>query len=253
MNEAKIWKNTYISSPNCPKVHNIVHIQFSFRNGYYTNFAVNLICTNNKMKTEIQPQDSNRAEAFRLWMSSPMPMVTLVKTMAVSRLVKVSRKSGIKFTTLMCWCIGKAASQVEEFFTLPEDGRLFRYDRLAVNVIVQNNKGGINSCDIPFTDDLQQFKRDYLELTTTAAKNCKSTFLEDHMVIGTSAMIQTELDCIVNQYTDQFCNPMVMWGKYRKSLFKTTLSISFQFHHVQMDGGHGARFLDELQKTMNAL
>lgn len=91
------------------------------------------------MKTEIQPQDSNRAEAFRLWMSSPMPMVTLVKTMDVCRLVKVSRKSGIKFTTMMC------------------------------------------------------------------------------------------------------------------SLFRTTLPVSFQFHHVQMDGGQEARFLDELQKNINAL
>lgn len=199
------------------------------------------------MKTEIQPQDSNRAEAFSLWMSSPMPMVTLVKTMDVSRLVKVSRKRGIKFTTLMCWCIGKAASPVEEFFTLPEGGQLFRYDRLAINVIVQNSKGGINSCDIPFTDDLQQFNRDYMELTATVANECKSTFLEDHMVIGTSAMIQTELDCIVNQYTDLFCNPMVMWGKYRKGLFRTTLPVSFQFHHVQMDGGQAAQFLQLLQ------
>lgn len=205
------------------------------------------------MKTEIQPQDSNRAEAFRLWMSSPMPMVTLVKTMDVCRLVKVSRKSDIKFTTLMCWCIGKAASQMEEFFMLPEGGRLFRYDRLAINVIVQNSKGGINSCDIPFTEDLQQFNRDYLKLTATVANECKSSFLEDHMVIGISAMVQTELDCIVNQYTDQFSNPMVMWGKYRKSLFRTTLPVSFQFHHVQMDGGQGARFLDELQKNINAL
>ncbi len=205
------------------------------------------------MKTEIQPQDSNRAEAFRLWMSSPMPMVTLVKTMDVCRLVKISRKSDIKFTTLMCWCIGKAASQMEEFFMLPEGGRLFRYDRLAINVIVQNSKGGINSCDIPFTEDLQQFNRDYLKLTATVANECKSSFLEDHMVIGISAMVQTELDCIVNQYTDQFSNPMVMWGKYRKSLFRTTLPVSFQFHHVQMDGGQGARFLDELQKNINAL
>jgi chloramphenicol O-acetyltransferase type A len=205
------------------------------------------------VKTEIQPQDSNRAEAFRLWMSSPMPMVTLVKTMDVCRLVKVSRKSDIKFTTLMCWCIGKAASQMEEFFMLPEGGRLFRYDRLAINVIVQNSKGGINSCDIPFTEDLQQFNRDYLKLTATVANECKSSFLEDHMVIGISAMVQTELDCIVNQYTDQFSNPMVMWGKYRKSLFRTTLPVSFQFHHVQMDGGQGARFLDELQKNINAL
>ena len=202
------------------------------------------------MKTEINPQESPRAEAFSLWMSSPMPMVTLVKTMDVGRLLKVSRKSGLKFTMLLCWCIGKAASRVEEFFTLPENGKLFRYDRLAINVIVENRKGGLNSCDIPFSDDLQRFNRDYLDLTTKAANDCESSTLDDWMIIGTSAMTQTELDCIVNQYTDQFCNPMVMWGKYRKSLFKTTLPVSFQFHHVQMDGGHGARFLDILQKEI---
>ena len=205
------------------------------------------------MKAEIQPQETSRAQAFALWMSSPMPMVTLVKTMDVSRLVKVSRKSSIKFTTLMCWCIGKTASGMEEFYTLPEGGKLFRYDKLAINVIVENSKGGISSCDIPFSDDLQQFNHDYMALTAQTANDSKSIMLEDHMVIGTSAMVQTELDCIVNQYTDQFCNPMVMWGKYRKGLFKTTLPVSFQFHHVQMDGGHAARFLDELQKTINTL
>ena len=67
------------------------------------------------MKTEIIPQESNRAEAFSMWMSSPMPMVTLVKTLDVSSLVEVSKNTGTKFTSLMCWCIGKAASKVEEF------------------------------------------------------------------------------------------------------------------------------------------
>ena len=186
-------------------------------------------------------------------MSSPMPMVTLVKTFDVTRLVKVSKRSGVKFNALMCWCIGKAACQVDEFYTLPEKGSLYRFDKLAINVIVENAKGGISSCDIPYTDDLQQFNRDYLMLTVQAANQCKSIFLEDHMVIGTSAMIQTELDSIVNQYTDQFSNPMVMWGKYRKGLFKITLPVSFQFHHVQMDGGHAARFLDILQKEITLL
>jgi len=202
------------------------------------------------MKKEVNPKETSRAEAFDMWMSSPMPMVTLVKTFDITRLVKVSKKSKVKFTSLMCSCIGKTASQVEEFYTLPVDGKLYRYDRLAINVIVENSKGGINSCDIPFTDDLQQFNSDYLRLTAQAASECKSAFLEDHMVIGTSAMIQTELDCIVNQYTVQFSNPMVMWGKYRQGLFKTTLPVSFQFHHVQMDGGHAARFLERLQNEI---
>ena len=205
------------------------------------------------MKREINPPESNRAEAFSMWMSSPMPMVTLVKTLDVSRLVKVCKKSGMRFTSLLCWCIGKAASRIEEFYTLPVEGKLYRYDKLAINVIVENDKGGINSCDISFSDDLQQFNRDYLMQTEQVANECKSSFLEDHMVIGTSAMIQTELDCIVNQYTDQFSNPMVMWGMYRKGLFKTTLPVSFQFHHVQMDGGHAAKFLLRLQDEINNL
>ena len=205
------------------------------------------------MKREINPQETSRGEAFRLWMSSPMPMVTLVKTFDVTTLLKYCKKQKLSFNMLLCWCIGKAASKVEEFYMLPENGKLFRYDRLAINVIVENSKGGINSCDIPFNDDLQQFNRDYLILTEQAANESKSIMLDDYMVIGTSAMIQTELDCIVNQYTDKFCNPMVMWGKYRKGWFKTTLPISFQFHHVQMDGGHGARFLEQLQRTIMSI
>ena len=205
------------------------------------------------MKTEVTPQETKRAYAFEMWMTAPMPMVTLVKRMDVSMLLKISKKIGVKFNTLMCWCIGKAASATEELHLLPENGKLYQYDQIAINVVVRNRKGGINSCDIPFSDDLQQFNRDYVELTTKVAKECQSSFLDGYMIVGTSAMIQTELDCICNQYTDKFLNPMVMWGKYRKWLFKTTLPVSFQFHHVQMDGGDAARFLEALQKTIETL
>ena len=149
------------------------------------------------MKQEINPKETNRAFAFEMWMSAPMPMVTLVKTLDVTRLVRVRKKSGMKFTTLMCWCIGKAASQIEEFYTLPENGKLFQYDSLAINVIVNNKDGGINSCDIPFSDDMKRFNQEYLELTRQVESECKSSFLEDYLIIGTSAMTQTELDCIV--------------------------------------------------------
>lgn len=205
------------------------------------------------MKTEINPQETSRAEAFSLWMTSPMPMVTLTKTFDVTRVLKSSRKRGIKFNALLCWCIGKAASQVGEFYVLPECGKLYKYDSIAINVIVENHKGGINSCDIPFTQDFQQFVAHYNALTAKVASDSESVFVEDSMVVGTSAVVHTELDCIVNQYTDKFSNPMVMWGKYRKGWFKTTLPISFQFHHVQMDGGHGAKFLELLQREINNL
>ncbi len=54
------------------------------------------------MKQEINPEETKRAFAFEMWLNAPMPMVTLVKTMDVSRLARLSRKSGVKFNTLMC-------------------------------------------------------------------------------------------------------------------------------------------------------
>ncbi len=205
------------------------------------------------MKQEINPKETNRAYAFEMWLNSPMPMVTLTKTFDVTRLHKMCKRRNLKFNMLLCWCIGKTASGTGEFYLLPENGKLYRYDRIAINVVVRNRKGGINSCDIPFSTDMQQFNRDYLQSTAKVAEECQSTSLEGYMIVGTSAMIQTELDSITNQYTDKFLNPMAMWGKHRKSWFKTTLPVSFQFHHVQMDGGDAARFLEALQMTINSL
>lgn len=202
------------------------------------------------MKQEINPQECCRAEAFNMWMSSPQPMVTVVKTFDVSRLRKASRKTGIKFNVLLCWCICKAASSIEEFYLLPEPGHLYRYDKLAVNVIVQNAKGGITLCDVPYSEDIRQFNADYLQITSQAARTCQSTLLEDAMIIGTSALPQTELDMIVNQYSGRWNNPFLAWGKYRKGWFKTTLPISMQFHHAQMDGIQACRFLNNLQEEI---
>ena len=205
------------------------------------------------MKQVVNPKDTSRAKAFELWMSSPMPMVTLIKTFDVTRLYRIAKRKGLSFNMLLCWCIGNAASRIEEFYMLPEHGKLYKYDSLAINVIVNNCNGGINSCDVPYWDDLEKFNRDYTALTQSASSSCQSTFVDDAMVIGTSAMTATELDGIVNQYTDQFSNPMVMWGRYRKRWLKVILPISFQFHHVQMDGGHAAHFLEELQKVIKSI
>ena len=202
------------------------------------------------MKQEINPKDTGRAQAFEMWMQSPMPMVTLVKTFDVTHIYKVSKRRGLKFNMLLCWCIGKAASQMDEFHLLPEQGKLFRYDRLAINVIVKNSKGGISTCDIPISDDLTQFSHEYDALTQKAAETCSDITNEEAMIVGTSAMVETELDCIVNQYSGIFNNPFLAWGRYKHGWFKTTLPISFQFHHAQMDGGHAAQFLEELQKRI---
>lgn len=203
---------------------------------------------------EINPKETSRAYAFEMWMKAPMPMVTFFKTLNVSRLVRISRRKGLKFNMLMCYCIGKAARAVKEFYLLPVGDKLMQYDTIAVNTIVANSAGEVSSCDIPLCDDLTQFNRDYLRLTRQVAESCTDHDLsQESMVIGTSALAQYEIDGAVGMYSGIFNNPFLIWGKYRRGLLKTTLTVSFQFHHTQMDGAHASLFLDRIQKEINNL
>lgn len=203
---------------------------------------------------EINPKETTRAYAFEMWMQAPMPMVTFFKTLDVRRLAKISKKNGMKFNMLMCYCIGKAASAIKEFYILPVGEKLMQYDSIAVNTIVANNKGEINSCDIPFCNDLEQFNNDYLRLTKQVAETCTDYDLsQQNMIIGTSAMAQYEIDGAVGMYSGIFNNPFLIWGKYKHSWRKKTLIVSFQFHHTQMDGVHAARFLNAIQQEINNL
>ena len=198
----------------------------------------------------IDPKTTPRAAAFDLWMDAPNPMVTFFKTLDVTPLIKYSRRHGCKFNMLLCWCIGRAAGGIEAFYSLPVGRELLRYDSLAVNTIVKNRTGEVSSCDVSFSDSLAQFNADYLRLTRQSAERCENHDLTDSMVIGTSAIVDTELDGAVGMNSGIFNNPFLIWGRYHKELFKTALKLSFQFHHTQMDGAHAGRFLQRLQETI---
>ena len=85
---------------------------------------------------EVNPKETTRAYAFEMWMNAPMPMLTFLKTMDVTRLVRISKRTGLKFNMLMCWCVGKAASGIKEFYMLPVGKKLMLYDNIAVCTIV---------------------------------------------------------------------------------------------------------------------
>lgn len=203
------------------------------------------------MAREINPNDTTRASAYELWMKAPNPMVTFFKTLDVTNLIRVSKKKQLKFNMLLDYCIGRAATGIKEFYILPVGDKLLQYDTIAVNTIVKNKDGEVSSCDILYTDDLDNFNRDYLHYTTQVAKTAQDRDLsEDSMVIGTSAIVDTELDGAVGMNSGIFNNPFLIWGKYRKKLFRYYLPISFQFHHTQMDGAHAGRFLERLQQEI---
>lgn len=203
---------------------------------------------------EIDPKTTSRAKAFELWMNATMPMVTMTKTFDITRLRRIAKRKGVKLNMLMCYAVVKAASEFKEFYMLPVGDKLMAFDNLAINTIVMTKDGGINTCDIPFSEDIHQFEADYLRLTQLAQTSADDVVLgDDYMVIGSSALTKCELESVVNVYAGFWNNPFVVWSKYRKGWFKTTLSLSFQFHHTQMDGPISTGFLNRLQEVMNTI
>jgi len=206
------------------------------------------------MAREIDPKETTRAMAYELWMKAPNPMVTFFKTLDVTNLIRVSKKKNMKFNMLLDYCIGKAAAGIREFYMLPVGEKLMQYDTLAVNTIVKNQNNEVSSCDILYMDDLDEFHRDYIQHTTQTAESARDRDLSaSSMVIGTSAIVDTEIDGAVGMNSGMFNNPFIIWGRYRKKWFRYELPISFQFHHTQMDGAHAGRFLENLQNEINRM
>lgn len=206
------------------------------------------------MVKEVDPKDTKRAIAYELWMNAPNPMVTFFKTFDVTNLIKVSKKRQMKFNMLLDYCIGKAAVSIKEFYILPVGDKLMKYDTIAINTIVKNKDGEVTSCDILFNEDLNKYNEEYLKYTAEAANSCQDRDLSnDSMVIGTSAIIDTDIDGAVGMNSGIFNNPFIIWGKYKKKWFRYYLTLSFQFHHTQMDGAHAGTFLANLQDEINRL
>lgn len=208
------------------------------------------------MAKVIDPSETKRAQAFEQWMKASMPMLTYSSTLDVSHLLSMKRRYKYKFNMLMCWCISRAAAMMEEFYMLPEkqdeENKLLFCDRLAITVSVKTLEGTVFNCDVPLSYDIEQFNREYLALTRHVQNSCTDYNIgEDHMLIRTVAFPEAEIDSVTAAYVANRNYPTLIWGKYRKGFFKTTLPVSFQFHHAQMDEVHAATFFALLQKEIN--
>lgn len=83
-----------------------------------------------------------------------------------------------------------------------------QYDKIAVNTVIAIKEGEINTCDVPFSDNFEQFYGNYLQLTKSVRDTGTAYNLDDdYMVIGTSALAGFEIDGAVNIYAGIYNNP----------------------------------------------
>ena len=201
---------------------------------------------------EVNPKETNRAVSYEYFIDAQMPMVTIFKTIDVTNIINIS-KGGYKFNMLFCYCIVRAAMLIPEFKLLPIGKQLFEYDKLGINVIISNKHGHLSFCDLPYHQDMDIFNQDYLRLTKQVYETCENYEIQDTMIVGTSALVKYDFDGVVNMYSGKLNNPFLAWGKYMVKDSRNLIKLSFQFHHVQMDGEQACIFLDELQNQVQRL
>lgn len=127
------------------------------------------------------------------------------KTLDVTNLIKVNKRKNMKFNMLLDYCIGKAAVSIKEFYILPVGDKLMQYDTIAVNTIVKNKDGEVSSCDILYVEDLDTYNKEYLKYNSQVVESCQDRELStDSMVIGTSSIIDTEIDGAVGKTNSNF-------------------------------------------------
>lgn len=206
------------------------------------------------MRRKVTPQEAGRQFAYDCWIDNTMPMVTVVSTLDVTRVIRYSKKHKKKLNMLMCYCIVKAASKIKEMYTFLDGKQLFTSERMTIQTIIAREDGELRFCDLPYCDTLEEFNQ-YYENNTRRVKETGEHIIDgEGAPIYTSCVTNMYLDVAVNQFNDKFTQPFLAWGKYRKVfLWRYKLPISMQFHHVQMDGRAAGEFYNNLQSEFDKL
>lgn len=203
------------------------------------------------MLEKINPVESSRAFAYKYLGEQGVPTVTLIKRFDVTN-VKRAVKKGHKFNCVINYLILKSAMGIPEFF-LKIDGKtqeLFKSDKLSIRFMSKKGNGVLAYCGVEYAEDFLTFEQKYLEAVKYCRENNCDKFIEDTAIIGSSTVPWTSLVGAVNGYWPDFTNPFLILPKTEKKFFRYYMNISFQSHHLQMDGEQACRYLETLQENI---
>ena len=205
------------------------------------------------MLIEVDPKTTDRDEAWALFRDAPMPTFTIMATVDITNLLALKAK-GYKLHMLMCYALGKAARATPQMEIVHFRDRLYKasLDELAVCTTVEDAGGRVRLCDVPFSDDLDEFSGRYLELTKRCHEECVSIF-DDHVPKVSVSMLRHPVDGVVNMYSPMFHGPFVAWGTYREEGGRFLLKVSLQIDHIEMDGSHVCAFIERIGDAIDGM
>ena len=200
-----------------------------------------------------------RAEHYYYFSKMAPTGYTLTAEIDVTKLLGVLKSAGYKFFPAYLWLITKNLNSRQEFKIAEKDGQIGYYETLTpLYAAFQEDDSTFSLMWTPFDHDFKGFHRAYL--------NHQLQYGHNHGILAQKDRLPPEnaytVSCLpwvsfrsfsVHSYENKpYYFPSVEAGKYYEKEGRILLPLSITCHHATTDGYHVSRFLEELQRDMDA-
>ncbi|MDH3493235.1 MAG: chloramphenicol acetyltransferase [Acidobacteriota bacterium] len=197
----------------------------------------------------------NRKSTFEFFREFEDPFFNVTVPLDVTALLELCRSRDISFAAACLYFSQESANRIREFRIRLMDGQLVEFERVeATQTIIQDDET-FSFCYLPWRPDLVSFSQSAREAVTEYKK--KRTFdvetgrvdLIYYSVLPWLAFTSFKH---ATRYDPLQTVPRIAFGKYTKSGGRYTIPISVEVHHAMMDGIHVGKYVDLLQRKLEA-
>lgn len=204
------------------------------------------------IKSKVNLQKYKNKDMYERFIKEPFPSVCVTGSFDISNVWK-QKKKGHSLNALLCYCMLKAAQNIEEFhYSIKEDG-LYYYNNVKTNAVVNGKDGLLYYADYKYFDNFLDFENEYKRVNEYCYENCTNFQEDTGALIATSAIPEFPFISISLGVSITFWDNFLLWGKYETKGLKKKLNISLRFHHATIDGQTAAKYFNELQKQFDLI
>ena len=205
----------------------------------------------------VDPKEVGRENTWEIFHDSGMPYSTTVVKVDVTNLMEFykNHRGEYRLNALILYLILNACEPVKETKYNPVGDKIYVYDDSCASCMLPDDEGTLRMCCIPFTKDLDEFQKNYNELTQKCMVEHVDHMSEDKIRIGTRSLgaFNVEIEAVVPAVSKRYNNPFFVFGRIVSEGDKKFLRISMNSHHIAMDGEHVCMIFQNLQELINKL
>ena len=216
------------------------------------------------MKTEakftpMELQNWSRGGVFYYFSEMAPTGYSVTVKMDITRMKACLKERGYKFFPAYLWLVTKTLSKQKEFMIAEVEGKLGYYNILTpLYAAFHEDDKTFSLMWTQYDDDFKEFHRAYLE--------DQKQYGGQHGILSKGELLPPPnaytVSCLPWVSFEHFAThsyenkayyfPSIEAGKFYEEVERIWLPLSLTCHHAATDGYHVGRFLDELQKEMNA-